>query len=209
MDDEEATHVDHAMERAEDGIRESLETDNHIAQRRARVWKMRIMGYSVAEIAEELKCAFGTAHGDIKWCLKNYPPAYESADELRHVSLERLDAQYRRVLSPRPRYDEQANVVGYDPPMERGELIAQRALDMMHKLLGAYAPTRVETGVTQREPSPALLGKIEAARAEVKRRAAELQAQAARGDGEGGADARRSAEGSSTTAPSTGSIADN
>lgn len=128
-----------AVERANEAV---LAADSTLELRRARAWKLRVDGYSVQDIAAELKVSHGTAHGDIKWCIKNLPAAYESAADFRHVALPRLDEMYRRLTTGRTIVVD--DVVVNESPTETAMRVALATLDLQAKLLGAHAATKVD-----------------------------------------------------------------
>jgi hypothetical protein len=192
----EVNWVEHVIQRAEAAL---ISTTDPIERRRLTIWKLRIQGYTLVNIAEQLGISYGTAHADMQWCYKNAPMAYESAEEFRHIGIAQLEQQYQMLVTPRVILDttETGDIVErVEAPSLMALKVAQSAKDMQAKLLGAYAPTRVEAGATPRRLQPALLDKIEAAKVEVERRAAELQAQAADRAAVGGVSAPTASTGS-------------
>jgi hypothetical protein len=131
-----------AVERADEAVNAASST---LELRRAKAWKLRVDGYSVQDIAAELNVSHGTAHADVRWCLDNLPAAYESAEDFRRVALPRLDDQYRRLTAGRTVIIEGEPVV--ESPTETAMRVAQSALDLQAKLLGAYAPSKVDGSV--------------------------------------------------------------
>ena len=127
-----------AMESAEEELKRVEEEGvDPLLVRRVRAWNLRLRGYSIQEIGEELRISIGSAHSDLKWCHENLPPAYETAEDFKRISLQQLDAQYRRVTSGR----------NGEPPTDIAERVAIAIKDAQAKLLGAYAPTRVDATV--------------------------------------------------------------
>lgn len=100
--------------------------------RRVRAWRLRLSGYSIQDIADEMNCSVSTAHGYIKWAMENLPSAYTTAEEFRHVSLSQLEQQYKRLV---------------EMDTEGSVRVALQVKDMQAKLLGAYAPTKVDATV--------------------------------------------------------------
>lgn len=135
-----------AIERADQAIDDATQLDDEKMLERTKAWKLRVTGYNIQDIAEELGISVGTAHADVRWCLDNLPAAYESAEDFRRVALPRLDEQYRRLTAGRTITIEGEPV--YEPPTETAMRVAQSALDLQAKLLGAYAPSRIDGSVT-------------------------------------------------------------
>lgn len=143
-----------ALERAEQGV---VLAAGELTVRRAKAWKLRILGYSIHDIAEELNVAVSTAHADVRWCLDNYPPAYETAEDFRRVSLLQLDRQYRMLMDGRLKYDEDGQpVLGADgkqmrdEPNESAQRVAMGVKELAAKMLGALAPREISGDITVR-----------------------------------------------------------
>lgn len=113
--------VDQELEQAE------AEGDQYV--NRIRAWRLKLAGYSYLDIAEEMGISSGAAHKYVKWAMENLPSAYSSAEEFKHISLEGLDEQYKRLVQ----------MGSYK--------VALQVRDMQAKLLGAYAPTKVDATV--------------------------------------------------------------
>lgn len=126
---------------------------------RAKAWHLRLEGHSLSEIARMLGVSAMTVHRDVKWCQENLPGAYEGAAQLREMSLQRLDRQYRQL----------------EPLRESGDVPAHRVsvqiMDTQAKLTGAYAPTQVQATVSV---SPAFASALEALATEVDQEAAQI-----------------------------------
>ncbi len=99
---------------------------------RVNAWRLRLVGYSMIDIAEELGISVGTAHADVHWAQEHLASAYESAEAFRRVSLPQLDQQYRELLAMRT---------------ETAHRVAMGVKDLQAKLLGAYAPTRIDANI--------------------------------------------------------------
>ncbi len=110
----------------------TLDDKDPIYTRRVKVWELRVKGHSVIQIATLLDCSFGTAHADLQWCLKNLPAAYESTQDFRSITLARLDEMIEHLQENRS---------------DAGNKTLIAAQDMQAKLLGAYAPTRIDANV--------------------------------------------------------------
>lgn len=119
-----------------------LDSSDPVMQRRAKAWRMRLDSYALQDIAESLGVSFGTAQADIQWCLKNYPPAYESADDFRRITILQLEGAKHRLWCRLMSRDT-------DNP-DITERVLMSAQDMQAKLLGAYAPSRVDSSVVVR-----------------------------------------------------------
>lgn len=113
-------------------VDQELEQARGLNARRVRAWRLRLAGYSILDIAEELGVSVGTAHADLKWAMANLTSAYESAEAFRHLSIPQLEEQYRRLL---------------EMGTESSHRVALAVKDMQAKLLGAYAPTKVDATV--------------------------------------------------------------
>lgn len=133
--------MDLALVRADQGIRDAVtKKEPAIRIRRARAWKLRISGYSLAEIAEELHYSTRGACEDIQWCQENYPPAYETVDDFRRASLATLDAQIKRLVKRLEQGD------GTDTT----EHVLQKAREQQARLLGAFMPMGLNADVIVR-----------------------------------------------------------
>lgn len=65
---------------------------SEIAERRKRALDMRIKGYSLQQIADELGVAIGTVHIDLNETFKDlHQKTIESGETLRELELQRLD----------------------------------------------------------------------------------------------------------------------
>jgi len=94
-----------------------------------------VLGHSIEQVADLLGISIATAWRDLRWCLDNVPAAYENAEDYRRVSLRRLDEMIRRhQLST----------------SDAGDRTILAVADMQAKLLGAYAPSKVDASVTVR-----------------------------------------------------------
>lgn len=113
-------------------------TGDETRSRRVESWKMRIQGWPPYEIAEHFKVSVQTTYADLRWAQENLSSAIDSAEELRRLSLERLDKQYQQLATLRARAEE----IG-DGPHRTSVYI----MDMQAKLLGAYAPSKVDGSV--------------------------------------------------------------
>lgn len=133
------TWVDDMERRAEDALNALDENADPRLKRRLEAWNLRIRGHAIEQIAALMNVSVGTAHADIRWCLDHLPAAYESAQDFRTVAVRRLDEQYLMLTAPGP---------AGEPPSETALRVAQAAQDMQAKLLGAYAPTKVDGSMT-------------------------------------------------------------
>lgn len=113
-------------------VLDTLDGSDPIYARRVRVWDLRVRGHSITQIAALLECSIGTVHADLRWCLTNLPAAYESTQDFRVVTIARLDEMIERLTSN---------------PTDTGNKTVLMAQDMQAKLLGAYAPTKVDATV--------------------------------------------------------------
>ncbi len=119
------TRVDSELERA----------TTEVLKRRITAWKQRLLGRSYLDISESLEVSIGTVHADVRWCHENLPLAFETAQDLRHVALERLES-WILALS-------EACVRGDEGPIKTSAMLT----DMQFKALGAYAPSRIDATV--------------------------------------------------------------
>lgn len=104
-------------------------------KRRINAWKMRLLGHSFITIAEELDVSIGTAHADVRWCHENLPLAFDSTQDFRHIALERIESWFVALA--------EACARGDDSAIKTSNMLT----DMQAKLLGGYAPTRVDATV--------------------------------------------------------------
>lgn len=136
--------MDQALDKVEIEI---LDAEDMITLRRCRAWKLRLMGYGIEHIAEELRVSHGTAQADVRWALDHLPSAYESAEDFRRITLKQLDDQFRRLTQEREIIDNETGRVIKLPPTETAERVALANKDLQAKLLGAYAPSKVDGSV--------------------------------------------------------------
>jgi DNA-directed RNA polymerase specialized sigma24 family protein len=129
--------MDKAMKLVEAELEKAEREGGYKLIERISAWKLRIQGYSIVDIAEELDIGIGTAHKDVKWCIANLPAAYETAEDFKHVSLEQLEKQYKRVMAGRDG----------EPPTEIAERVGVAIKELQARLLGALSPTRVDSSM--------------------------------------------------------------
>lgn len=106
--------------------------DSGLLKRRIEVWKLRIKGYTLLDIAERLGVSYGTAQGDYRWALENIPPAFASREEFMRLSLQRLEWQVKMLGQTLERLQAE----GEDDIATHRTILAVQ--DMQAKLLGAY-----------------------------------------------------------------------
>lgn len=128
--------MDKAMERIERALKR-VDEDDYKAVERLNTWKLRIQGYTIVDIAEELDIAVGTAHKNIQWCLKNLPAAFETVEDFKRIALSQLEKQYQRVTSER----------NGEPPTEIAERVGVAIKELQAKILGALSPTKVDSSM--------------------------------------------------------------
>lgn len=133
----DAEEVGNAVDRADAALAELGPDASAKMRERLTAWSLRIKGYSIYNIADELHLSVGAVHADIKWCLANLPAAYESTESFRHMAMDALDEQLARLQSGR----------NGEPPTDTAERVIVAIRDMQAKLLGAYAPTKVDASV--------------------------------------------------------------
>lgn len=131
--------MDEALVRIDQAL-ESIDPSDETTLRRLKAWKLRLHGYSHEDIADALEVGIATAYRDIRWCIDNLPPAFESAEDFRRISLKRLEQQVTRLIT---RLQSGASE---NPDVTERVLIAVQ--DTQAKLLGAYAPSRIDSSVT-------------------------------------------------------------
>lgn len=130
------TWVDAAVTAVEGEIQEATWTRDQLAARRSNVWRLRVLGYSQTAIATELKIAQQTVSDDLKWCREHLPSVFETIVDFRNVSLARLEHLILKLLT--------------NDQIAIGDQVRAVAglVDLQAKLLGGYAPTKVDAAVT-------------------------------------------------------------
>lgn len=136
--------VDRAIERIETAL---VGVTDPILRRRMTVYRLRLSGYTIHWIAEELNISGGTAHADMQWCYQNLPPAYANADEFRFISIGQLEQQYQRVMTPRvvlETTETGETIERVELPSLVAEKVARELKAEQAKLLGAYKTVSVD-----------------------------------------------------------------
>jgi hypothetical protein len=105
-----------------------------VNDRRMNVWRLRMQGMMHIDIAEELAVSPQTVLNDLVWILENLPPTYHSAIHFRRISMEQLERMFYQLEPVR------------DTPIGSRASVAIK--DMQAKLLGAYAPTKVNADLS-------------------------------------------------------------
>lgn len=80
-------------------------------KRRIEAWRLRIQGYSAGEVAKKQKVSLAMIYKDWEWGKTHLPVAMANAEDFKHVSLERLEQQYRQLSAARNRADDSAHRV--------------------------------------------------------------------------------------------------
>lgn len=134
---EEVTWVDKALDLIDTELERVEREGNYKLIERVKAWQLRIKGYSIIDIADELGISVGTAHADVRWCIDHLPPAFETTEDFRRISLQQLEKQYERVTAGR----------NGEPPTEIAERVGIAIKDLQAKILGALAPTRIDSSI--------------------------------------------------------------
>lgn len=124
------------------------ETDP-IRRRRMLVYRLRVMGYTLETIAEELNMSYGTAHGDLEWCFANLPPVFANAEDFRRVSVPQLEGMFEQLVTPQvvlEQTDTGETIQRLQMPSVQALRTAKEIKDTQAKLLGAYKPVVVDDG---------------------------------------------------------------
>jgi transcriptional regulator len=121
--------VDEAERAARNAVAPKGKRSEAANERRLQVWRLRIQGWPYEDIARKLGVTNATVCTDLQWCMKNLPATYDTVADFRVVALRRLEDWIREA----------------DDISVRVKL-----LDTQAKLLGAYAPVRVDAGVQVR-----------------------------------------------------------
>lgn len=89
-----------------------------VLKRRARVFKLRVQGYTLMQITELLSKKYGvsqlTIQRDLEWARANFQVAQESADQIRVMSVMQLQYQYGQLAPHRAAGDIAAHKVSLD-----------------------------------------------------------------------------------------------
>jgi predicted transcriptional regulator len=130
------TWVSEALVRVDSDIDIATWTKENVAERRARVWRLRVLGYGQTEIGKQLGIPQPTVSADLKWCRDNLPSVFETIQDFRNISLARVEEMMLRVMTS-------------DTMSEKDQVSAVTGLiDVQAKILGGYAPTKQEVGLT-------------------------------------------------------------
>lgn len=135
--------------------------EDRIAARQAEALRLRCRGFTIREIAAELKISVAVAHSDVRTALGNAKKLSE--DELqaeRELELHRIDAALRvvsKILNEREVTAVEAAKLEISPSelLDSEDELKLKAIDRQvklqeqrAKLLGLYAPQKVEAEVT-------------------------------------------------------------
>jgi len=103
----------------------------------AEAWALRLKGFSVREISEQLNISVGTASKYLRTVLEELQTtSIEGAETWRRLELDRLDALLR-AWQPIARAPS-------DPEAARGAAIVIRAIEAQSRLLGLFEPVGAE-----------------------------------------------------------------
>jgi hypothetical protein len=103
----------------------------------AEAWALRLKGFSVREISEQLNISVGTASKYLRTVLEELQAtSIEGAETWRRLELDRLDALLR-AWQPIARAPS-------DPEAARGAAIVIRAIEAQSRLLGLFEPAGAE-----------------------------------------------------------------
>lgn len=105
--------------------REELEAPERL-KARIHAWALRLQGYSVADIAEDLGVTNQTAYNHLEWAQKNLPSAHRSAEDFIRTSIDRLEVQYRQLS------------IGRELGSEMAHRVSAALVDQQAKMLGVY-----------------------------------------------------------------------
>jgi len=104
----------------------------------AEAWALRLKGFSVREISEQLNISVGTASKYLRTVLEELQTtSIEGAETWRRLELDRLDALLR-AWQPIARAPS-------DPEAARGAAIVIRAIEAQSRLLGLFEPAGAES----------------------------------------------------------------
>lgn len=96
------------------------------AKKSAHAWSLRLKGYNLTHIGEEMGVSFPTAQKYVEWAMENIPSVIESAEDFKRVALDRIEAW----------------VAALEPQRAEGDVMAYRVsqslLDQQAKILGVY-----------------------------------------------------------------------
>jgi hypothetical protein len=130
------TWVSEALARADTEIDVATWTKEELATRRAKVWRLRVLGFPQSEIGRQLNISPALVHLDLKWCRDNLPSIFETIQDFRNISLARVEEMMLRVMTT-------------DTMSIKDQVSAVSGLiDVQAKILGGYAPTKQEVGLT-------------------------------------------------------------
>lgn len=138
--------VREVIERVETAL---IGTSDPLERRRLTVYRLRILGYTLETIAEEMNMSYETARLDLRWCFNNLPPVYANAEDFRRVSIPQLENIFQMLVTPRT----VVQVLESGETLQHVELpslqalkVAREVKDTQAKLLGAYQAVDVREG---------------------------------------------------------------
>lgn len=120
-----------------------------IRRRRMIVYRLRVKGYTLETIAEEMNISVGTAYADLEWCFANLPPVFANAEDFRRVSVPQLEGMFEQLVTPQVVLEQTETgetVQRLQMPSVQALRTAKEIKDTQAKLLGAYKPVVVDDG---------------------------------------------------------------
>lgn len=86
-------------------------------------WQLKIQGYSIDLIAQQLGKSTQTIYLYFEWCMRQLPHVKEQLEEFTRVTVLRLEAQYRQLAIARFKGDIMAHKVSLDILDQQGKLL--------------------------------------------------------------------------------------